>query len=236
MVKKWILVVDSGLGGKYTLSKIKELLPNENYILFMDKTHAPYGNKTKKQLRRIVSYNFKKIFRVFNIKMVVLACNTLSSTCFEYLSKIYQSTPIIKIEPYFEPKLFNAKPTLILATKSTLKNNKRIKAYKKYKNIYCFGFKKIAKVIDELQGDCDSLQNYIYLKLKRFKGKNIKNIVLGCTHFNYIINQISNVFNDDLCFFENSGGVAKETYDVLKYSGRKSRSKKMGETLVLYKV
>ena len=52
-MKKWILVIDSGIGGLWTLNKIREVLPNENYLFFMDKTNAPYGNKSEKKLKQI---------------------------------------------------------------------------------------------------------------------------------------------------------------------------------------
>ena len=69
MRKKWILVIDSGNGGAWTLSKIRNLLPNENYLFFMDTTHSPYGNKSKKQLISITEKSFNKLFQIFDINI-----------------------------------------------------------------------------------------------------------------------------------------------------------------------
>ena len=236
MNKKWILVVDSGIGGQWTLKKIQNILPNENYIFFMDKSNAPYGNKSKKKLLKIADTNIKKMLRIFDIKLVVLACNTLSSTCFDFLQQKYFNIPFVKIEPFFEPSIFHNHPTLLLATKSTLKNNKKIMKYKNYENIFLKGFGKLAKKIDKCNGNYDLLQNYLYVKLKKYKRKKIKNIVLGCTHYNFIKNQIANVFNKDINFFENSERVANKVYKILKYAGKKSKSKQKGELLILQKV
>ena len=236
MNKKYVLVVDSGVGGLWTLKEIKRILPNENYVYFMDVLNAPYGNKSKAKLLKITDINFKKLFRIFDIKAVVLACNTLSSTCYEYLQQKYYNIPFIKIEPYFEPQLFIGEPTLLLATKSTLKNNKKILEYKSSKNFYFKGFGNIAKKIDDCNGQYDLLGFYLYKKLKKFKKKNIKNIILGCTHFNYIKNQISCVFDFNIEFFENSVSVANQLFNVLKYSGKKSKCKKMGETIIVKKI
>lgn len=236
MNKNWILVVDSGMGGQWTLKKIQSILPNENYVFLMDKTNAPYGNKSKKKLIEIADNNIKKLLRIFDIKLVVLACNTLSSTCYDYLQQKYFNLPFVKIEPYFEPSLFNNNPTLLLATKSTIKNNKKIGQYKNHQNIFFKGFGKLAKKIDECCGNYDLLQNYLYCKLKRYRKRNIKNVILGCTHYNFIKNQIASVFDNDIRFFENSDKVAKKVYNILKFSGKKNRSSKMGELLILQKI
>ena len=60
--------------------------------------------------------------------------------------------------------------------------------------------------------------------------------MLGCTHYNYIKNQIQSVFDETINFFENSDMVAKEVNNVLKFSARKSRQKTMGELLILKKI
>ena len=53
-MEKWILVLDSGIGGSYTLKCLQKVLPNENFLFFMDKLHAPYGNKPAEKLKKIV--------------------------------------------------------------------------------------------------------------------------------------------------------------------------------------
>ena len=236
MRKKWILVIDSGNGGAWTLSKIRNLLPNENYLFFMDTTHSPYGNKSKKQLISITEKSFNKLFQIFDIKMIVLACNTLSSVCYYYLKNKFYDTPIVKINPISNIEYFAKEPTLVLATQCTVKNNKEIKKCKKEKNIYIKSFTTLAKKIDKNINNLDILQKYLFKKLKGYKKKNIKNIVLGCTHYNYIKNQIQTVFDNPISFWENSENVAKEVENILKYSARKSRQRTVGELLIFKKI
>lgn len=236
MSKKWILVVDSGNGGAWTLSKIRNLLPNENYLFFMDTLHSPYGNKTKRKLKSITENNLKKLFRIFDIKMMVLACNTLSSVCFDDLKQKFFDTPIIKINPITNIEYLQKKSTLVLATKCTVKHNKEVKKYKNQKNIYVKGFGTLAKKIDKNINNLNLLQGYLLRKLKKYKNKNIKNIVLGCTHFNYIKNQIQTVFDEPISFFENSEIVAEEVSKVLKFSARKSKQRSKGDLLILKKI
>lgn len=236
MKKKWILVMDSGLGGTWTLGKIKKSLPNENYIFFMDKFNAPYGNKNVNKLKRLVYENIKKITTIFDVKLVVLACNTLSSVCYDFLKQNFISLPIVKIEPFFLPQRFENKSTLVIATKNTIKYCKSLKRYQNYSNIYLKGFGTLAKKIDMSNGNYQELQTYLAKKLNEFKNKNIQNVVLGCTHFNFIKTQIRNIFGSDICFFENSENVAIKVKRLLTKSNLLEQSKALGQTLFLYKI
>lgn len=242
MEREWILVVDSGIGGLWTLQKIKEVLPNENYIYFMDKLHAPYGNKPVAELKHIAKNNLKKLIQKFNIKIIVLACNTLSSTCHDYLQKKFSKVKIVKIEPFFEPIIFGEKNTLVLATSNTIKRNQNLKKYIGYKNIFLHGFGTLAKKIDDAKGEYNQLLPYLKKSLGVYKKFHIQNVVLGCTHFNYIKPQIQSIFGK-VEFFENSENIAnfiKKLNFSLKIKQKPTnnckKKPKIGKTLVLYKI
>ena len=235
MKKSWVLVIDSGMGGLWTLNKIKEVLPNESYIYFMDKVNSPYGNKPRKKLESIADEILAKITRVFNIKLVVLACNTLSSIVYDFLTKRYINLPIVKISPFVDAKVLGKNQTLVLATKNTININADLKRYQNKDNIHLFGFGTLAKKIDKNMQNLDVLLPFLSKKLKKFKNFGIKNILLGCTHFNYIVPQLQKIFGDDVCFFENSGQVAKSVFMELKAKNKLSKQKG-GETLVLFKI
>ena len=72
-------VFDSGLGGLTVLKELQKILPNEKFIYIGDTAHVPYGNKSKESI-----YNFSKkiidYLNTNNIKLIVAACNTVSST------------------------------------------------------------------------------------------------------------------------------------------------------------
>lgn len=236
MKKKWILVMDSGVGGVWTLNKIKALLPKENYIFFMDKFNAPYGNKSTKKLKKLAFSHISKLRKIFDIKLVVLACNTLSSVCYNFLKRKFLETPIIKIEPFFNPYVFQRKNTLVLATTNTIKHNKNLNIYKDYSNIFLKGFGNLAKKIDDANGNYDLLLPYLSKSLSPYKNKQIQNIVLGCTHFNFIKKQLTKIFGDDVCFFENSPFVANRVESVLLKHGIKAKKNKQPQTLFVYKI
>lgn len=183
-----ILVLDSGNGGKYTLKKIKKVLPNENFIFVEDDKNCPYGEKNKQKLKKIAKKLIKNLNFIYNIKLIVLACNTLSSTCLESLTKQFPSIKIIPTLPVI--KNFK-KPTLIICTKATQKYNLQVKKCKKNKNVFVEGFTDLAKKIDENIKNLDILQPFLDKSLKKYANMNISNVVLGCTHFNLIKKQIT---------------------------------------------
>ena len=98
MIKEYIGVLDSGVGGLSVLSQLKKIMPNKNYIYFGDTKNIPYGTKTKEQ---IFSYT-KDIFEFFiknNVKNVVIACNTTSAVAFDELNEMFKSK--LKIFPLY---------------------------------------------------------------------------------------------------------------------------------------
>ena len=235
MKKSWILVVDSGMGGMWTLEHIKRILPNENYLFFMDRVHSPYGNKSLKTILKIAKNNMKKILKVFDVKLVVLACNTLSSIAFECLKNAYPNLPIIPISPFVDLKKIGKKPTLLLATKNTIKHNIDIKKYKNLDCVKMCGFGNLAKKIDKNMQNLDVLMPFLSKKLKIFQKNNIKNILLGCTHFGFLKQQFKKIFGNDVQFFENSDLVAKQVKTVLTKKHLTNKNC-IHETLTIFKI
>lgn len=210
--------MDSGEGGVYTLSKIKEVLPCENYIMFKDHFNAPYGNKSKKKLLQIATKNISALTKKYPIKLIVFACNTMSAVVYEDLIKIFKNYIIMPIIPDIERAVEDKKSTLVLCTYTTNKYSEVCQFYrnKRLKNLYFYGFKTLAKMIDENIENLDRLKPFLKRTLKKFKKFKPKNIVLGCTHFNLIKKQLCEVFNEEnLMFYENSETLAQNVKSVL---------------------
>lgn len=235
MKKSWILVIDSGMGGLWTLKKIQKILPNENYLFFMDKIHSPYGNKSKRQLLKIAENIVLNTKKYFSIKAVVLACNTLSSVAYDFLMNKFFDTPILKINPFVDIKFLKNLPTLVLATNNTIKNNTDLKKYNNINYIHMHGFGTLAKKIDKNMHNLDVLIPFLSKKLKKYKNFQIKNVLLGCTHFNYIKPQLKKIFGD-VNFFENSENVSFSLKKVLKSKHKISKQKQTGKTIILFKI
>lgn len=194
-------VLDSGIGGASVLKAIVELMPKEKYIFLIDNKNMPYGNKLKFKLKAIVKKNITFLIKKYNIKMLVLACNTATSICADFLRDNFK-IPIICVEPPIKPAIETQdKKILVLGTKNTLKNNKTIKnaiskVKKKNKNLFSKNkikikkliIKDLARKIDENFKNLDNIQDLLNKKLNNYK--NYDSLVIGCTHYNFIKNQI----------------------------------------------
>ena len=211
-------ILDSGIGGTTILSEIKRLLPKEDYIYYADSKNNPYGEKTEKEINYIVNNIVNYLINEKNCKMIVLACNTATTRCMKNLKKNYPNTPFIGTVPAIKVACDNNyKNTLVLATPSTIDSLRT-------KELICDN-KKPGQEITLIS--CDGLAhaietnnqkqiNKILSKIKeQVKEKNIDSIVLGCTHYPLIKEQINKIF-PDIPQLDGSLGVAKEVKRQLK--------------------
>lgn len=206
-------IFDSGIGGATVLKEILKILPNYNYIYYSDSKNNPYGDKSKEELLEIVN-NVVNYLVNRGCQIIVIACNTASAICKDELRKKF-NIPIIAIEPAYKMVHdYNyTGNTLILATKGTLESEKFLELYHKYDNhktwIYeCVG---LADLIE--QNKTLEIKEYLESHLKSFKS--IQNVVLGCTHYPLIKNEIKEVLGD-VNFFDGSSGVAKRLKTFIK--------------------
>lgn len=189
-----IAFFDSGVGGLTVYSKLKKLLPHENYIYFGDTKHMPYGEKTKAELLVYAD----KIFDFFiqkDAKAVVMACNTTSSVIYDdiknrYNIKIY---PIIQSVCSIIAKL-PSKRTGVFATHATVNSNAYKNEIQKYNpdteviQIACPSWVRIVE--DNKLNQPESILQ-IKEKFDEMLEYKPEKIILGCTHYPYLLNILS---------------------------------------------
>lgn len=198
MKKDYILFIDSGIGGLSTLSSAIKLI-NYNYIYFADNKNSPYGNHQKEEIITFMKDIISSVCKNYNVKIIVIACNTATASSLDELRAIFLDKIIIGTEP-----------AVNLAVKSGYKNifslttplTKTLLRYKKLENkakhISTVTYPNLASLID----DCflmPTFQNsFEILKIAADISKlalNFDCIVLGCTHYVFlkpIIKQFSN--------------------------------------------
>lgn len=205
-----IVIIDSGSGGLNVLNECKKLLPNEEFIYYADTPNAPYGDKKQKELKSIARSLVEKFSLEYDPDIFVLACNTLTTNTISYLRKIFPDKKFVGTEPALKPALkkYAKKDVLLFATHATIKKCK-IHGIKK---IY---IKNLPKLIDENLDKLYSLNPILIKYLLKNKYKNIKAIVLGCTHFIYLKNNLNIILGDDIEFFDNAKGVAQRVKSLL---------------------
>ena len=208
-------VFDSGIGGVTVLKEILKILPNENYIYYSDSKNNPYGDKSDEEIFNICDRIVKKFIEQ-KCKAIVIACNTASAKSAKQLRKKYPRIPIIAIEPAYKMVYDFAyeKTTLVMATKGTIESEKFHKLYYKYDNhhTYLMACKGLADIIEE--GNKEKIQKYLVENLSKYIGK-VENIVLGCTHYPLVQEQIRQVLGN-VKFFNGAPNLAKHLKDVLE--------------------
>ena len=199
-------IFDSGIGGVTVFKKIIEKIPNGHFVYYSDSSNNPYGDKTKDELINIVDNIVNKLINL-GVKVIVIACNTASYVCKDYLRNKYKNIIFIAIEPAYKmvyDNNFNGK-TLVMATKGTIENEKFLALYHKYDNhktilLPCIS---LANLIEQN----GNVMDYLNKNLKEYK--DIDNVVLGCTHYPLIKNEISKVLGN-VEFYDGSDGVSRE--------------------------
>ena len=95
-------VFDSGQGGLTVLSRLVDLMPNEDYVFYGDSANAPYGVKSKEEVYQLAKRVVDELIDKHQVKAVMIACNTATSAAADRLRQEY-SLPIIGIEPAVKP-------------------------------------------------------------------------------------------------------------------------------------
>lgn len=207
-------VFDSGIGGATVLKEIIKILPNEKYVYYSDSKNNPFGDKNDEEILEICD-NIVKILLEKKCKVIVIACNTASAKAVKFLREKYKNTPFIAIEPAYKMVYDYAynKATLVMATKGTIESEKFNLLYNKYNNhktilMPCVG---LAELIEA--GENDKIWKYLEENISIYKDK-VQNVVLGCTHYPIIQNQIKEILGD-VTFFNGASNLARHLSDVL---------------------
>ena len=209
---------DSGIGGTSIWKEVHELLPNENTIYLADSKNAPYGDKSKD---KIIEYCIKntEILLNQNAKIIVVACNTATTNAIKVLRDRY-TIPFIGIEPAIKLASLVTKTNNIgvLATKGTIQSDLFEKTSASLKS----DIKIIEQVGDGLvdlieKGELESKEIEFLLKkyLNPMMEKNIDALVLGCTHYPYLIPSISRIVTNDIRIIDSGYAVARQTKNIL---------------------
>lgn len=211
-------VLDSGIGGFTVLNEIIKILPSEDYVYYADGKNNPYGEKTKEEIYEIVNKIVKRLIYKEDCKLIVLACNTATTRCMENLRQEYPKVLFVGIVPAIKIACdYHFLHTLVLATPSTI-DSERIKELirdnrRENQEIILIPCNGLANAIEKWE------QPQVYEFLQNVKDnvldKNIDSIVLGCTHYSLIKDEISGFF-PGIPLFDGSVGVAQEVLHKLE--------------------
>lgn len=210
-------IFDSGVGGTSIWKEIVSLLPKENTIYLSDSKNAPYGEKSKEQILDLCIKNTELLIKK-NCKLIVVACNTATTNAIKILREKYP-IPFIGIEPAIKPAAIQTKTNTIgiLATKGTLnselfeKTSETIDKKITRKEIVGTGLVELIESGKLYSEEMTTLLTYYLSPLKN----EIDCLVLGCTHYPYLIPQIKKIVGKKIKIIDSGEAVARQTQAIL---------------------
>lgn len=205
-------IFDSGVGGLTVLDTLRTKLPHENLIYIGDNKNCPYGDKTKEQLLEY-TVEICDYFASLNVKMIVLACNTTSANVLVELQDRYPTIPIVGVISSTVHYLLSTekKRVLIIATNATIQSHKYrnlIHEYDKEVEVYELATPKFVPLIesgDYKNGIHDVISDYVL----QYQDK-IDAIILGCTHYPIVKDQIHEVLGENIDYISSSESISDE--------------------------
>ena len=228
---KPIAIFDSGIGGLSVLIEIKKILPYEKIIYLADKKRHPFGIRSKDEIEKI-AHEIINFLISKNVKMIVIACNTASTIKLDNLRKEYKIPIIGMIEPEVVSQYINkftGNSVGLIGTSATVNS-------KEYDDV----IKKLNTDIKLYSKDCSKLVPFVetgkieedYFK-EEFKNclyplfKNeITDLIIGCTHFSFIISKIKDSFGKNVRVLDPSKYVAQYVFTELSQKKLLNDSKK----------
>ena len=208
---------DSGIGGTSIWKEIHNLLPNEDTIYLGDSKNAPYGEKSKEEIISLSCKNTEFLLNQ-NCKIIVVACNTATTNAIKELRTKY-NIPFIGIEPAIKPAALHSQTQKIgiLATKGTLNSDLFYKSVEQFKNIQIIeqiGFG-LVELIENGKINSIEMKELLIQYLTPMIESNIDYLVLGCSHYPYLIPQIKKTLPDNIKIIDSGEAVAKQTKTIL---------------------
>jgi len=227
MKQKPIGLFDSGIGGTSIWKEVIKLLPHENTIYLADSKNAPYGEKSKEEIIALSIKN-TEILLSKGCKLIVVACNTATTNAIDFLRKKYD-IPFIGIEPAIKPAALLSKTGAIgiLATKGTLTSKLFEKTTYEYtKNITTIKQDGEGLVALIENGKLNTAETHQLLStyLKPMLNFDIDHLVLGCTHYPYLIPQIKEIIGSSIKIIDSGEAVARQTKTILEKNNLLSTS------------
>ncbi len=212
-------VFDSGIGGISIFQAIRTLLPNETVYYLADQAHVPYGARSLAEIRdlstRITQFLLSK-----KAKLVVVACNTASAAALQALRAQFPKVPFVGMEPAVKPAAFTTQTGFIgvLATPATFRGAP-------YGSLLDRFAEKVTVLEDTCPGlvhqieagewDSAKTRRILELAITPMLAKKIDRIVLGCTHYPYVIPMIQSIAGPDVKVIDPAPAIARQTARLL---------------------
>lgn len=207
-------VFDSGVGGLSILDEALRQLPNHDYLYFADSANAPYGEKPPEWIAER-SLAICQSLAEAGCQAIVIACNTATAEAIERIRARLQTIPIIGVEPGIKPAALQSQKGLVgvLATEATLKSDK-FNALLATLPGDCRFIKQagagLVPLIESGQLNAPETAALLAQHLQPMQTAGIDTLVLGCTHYPFLMPLIRNQLGSSVLIVDTSQAVVRQ--------------------------
>ncbi|OCX49783.1 glutamate racemase [Limosilactobacillus reuteri] len=208
-------VMDSGLGGLSVVRLIQQQLPNESIVFVGDEGHFPYGTKPQAEVRKFV-LKIGEYFEKYPVKLMVIACNTATAAALA-MAKKELSIPVLGvIHPGAQAAVnTNAHTIGVIGTDSTIKDGAYEREIHKIDptiNVISKATQPLVSIVEHGLTNTPQAQRTVNEQLSIFDIHPVDALILGCTHFPFLRNQIQNKVGEKTKLVD----PAKETINYIQ--------------------
>jgi len=228
-------VYDSGVGGLSVLREVQARLPHENLIYFGDQANCPYGSRSKEELQQLAD-GVIRFLQEKQIKLLVIACNTASAAALKEMRLRYPDLPIVGMEPAVKPAASQTQSGKVgvLATPSTFSGELYASVIERFaQDVEIFESTCPGLVAQIEKGALDSPETIAILQeaIEPMILQGADTLVMGCTHYPFVIPQISRIAGPNVAVIDPAPAVARQVERMLEAKDLCNTSKSKGKTM-----
>jgi len=225
-------IFDSGVGGISVLRAIRTQMPEENVIYFGDQGHIPYGPRPMVQIRNF-SEAITRFLLEHGAKIIVVACNTASAAALKYLRETFHEIPFVGMEPAVKPAAEHTHTGKVgvLATPATFQGALYASVVERFANgveLFQDTCPGLVQEIEQGNLDGEAPRRILEEALLPMLEKDIDTVVLGCTHYPFVIPLIQRIVGDGVRVIDPAPAVARQTTRLLEATGMRNGSGEQG--------
>jgi glutamate racemase len=220
-------IFDSGVGGLSVLRAVREELPDVPLIYLADQGHVPYGSRPLEEVRAF-SEGITRFLLEQGAGLIVVACNTASAAALHHLRGVFPEVPFVGMEPAVKPAAEHTRSGVVgvLATPATFQGALYASVIERFANGVtvlqdtCPG---LVMEIEAGQLDSPGVRAILEKALNPMLAEGIDTVVLGCTHFPFVIPSIKEIAGPGVRVIDPAPAIARQAKHLLdKRGGRES--------------
>lgn len=225
-------IFDSGVGGISVLRAVREQMPEESVIYFGDQGHIPYGPRPMEQIRDFSEATTRFLLEQ-GAKIIVVACNTASAAALKYLREKFHDVQFVGMEPAVKPaaEYTHTGKVGVLATPATFQGELYASVVERFANgveLYQNTCNGLVQQVEQGRLNDGETRQILENALQPMLEKNIDTVVLGCTHYPFVIPLIQDIVGENVRVIDPAPAIAKQTARLLEARGLRSNSVSKG--------